>query len=453
MVYPTSLQTFPEQFPTTVADNDFINDITNLLVALENTVGLSGDPPGTGSHESRLKRLEGGGLPRFFFSATTPGGTPQLNDIWINTASEPWIEYYWNGSTWHVMGSDSVFIGSKQFDSTSVPSDNQAPVYKASLDRVQWGNILTNPLSNEGEIIVGGTGGTLTPLAPGNDYDVFTINSSTNLPEWAPTPKYFDQLYLRQYMDFVLHTTPSPSASGELRLYASSSPLGLYYSVNGGSYQAIGGGLGDLSALLNSTGSMLYASDNSGTLAELGIGGEGAALLAIGGIPTWRTNAFVPVPGATLSWSFLYFDGSTWLPLGPGTDGQFLRTHGTSAAPEWTDLPSSPAGGAITAPVGAGRGAILYHNGTDWTFLAPGTAGRYLQTQGSTADPIWAVLPPSMTNPMTTPGDMIYATIGGAPTRLAFGTANNDKFLSVVGGVPALVDSPASLGKSLWMAG
>lgn len=36
------------------------------------------------------------------------------------------------------------------------------------------------------------------------------------------------------------------------------------------------------------------------------------------------------------------------------------------------------------------QGDILYYNGTDYVRLAPGTSGHYLQTQGAAANPQWA---------------------------------------------------------------
>lgn len=35
------------------------------------------------------------------------------------------------------------------------------------------------------------------------------------------------------------------------------------------------------------------------------------------------------------------------------------------------------------------QGDVLYHNGTDWVTLAPGTSGQFLQTQGAGANPMW----------------------------------------------------------------
>lgn len=454
MVYPATRQTFPEQFPDTVADNDFINDITDLLVALEDMVGLTGDSPGPGTHESRLKRLEGGGLPRFFFLATTPPGPNILGDIWINTSTDPWIEYYWNGTVWHVIGSDAVFLGSKQVDNTTPPTDNQVPIYNSSTDRIEWGTALINPLSAPGQLIVGGTAGAPTALSPGADYDVLNINPTTNLPQWSPTPKFFNQLYLRQYMDFIESTSPpSVSASGEIRLYADASQHKLYYSANGASYAELGSGGTDLSDLLSSKGSMVYASDNIGTLARLDLGVEGSTLVVVAGLPVWMSNVFIPFPATAVNGAVIYFDGSTWLPIPPGTSGQFLKTFGAGTAPAWTDLPSSPPGSGIVSPAGSTTGDVLVHDATDWIRLPAGVAGRVLQTNGTSGPPSWVALPTTFSNPMTTTGDMIYATVGGSPVRLAGGTGNNDKFLSIVAGSPVWVDNPASLGRQMWMSG
>lgn len=44
----------------------------------------------------------------------------------------------------------------------------------------------------------------------------------------------------------------------------------------------------------------------------------------------------------------------------------------------------------ISALSGASQGDILYHNGTSYTNLAAGTDGQFLKTQGSSANPTWA---------------------------------------------------------------
>ena len=43
----------------------------------------------------------------------------------------------------------------------------------------------------------------------------------------------------------------------------------------------------------------------------------------------------------------------------------------------------------LNIPGSVAQGDILYYNGTNWVFLAPGTSGDYLQTQGASANPRW----------------------------------------------------------------
>lgn len=51
--------------------------------------------------------------------------------------------------------------------------------------------------------------------------------------------------------------------------------------------------------------------------------------------------------------------------------------------------------------LGTARGSIVYRGASGWNALAPGTAGKYLQTQGASADPQWAenALPPGLLFP------------------------------------------------------
>ncbi len=44
------------------------------------------------------------------------------------------------------------------------------------------------------------------------------------------------------------------------------------------------------------------------------------------------------------------------------------------------------------------QGSLLYRDGSSWTMLGPGTSGQYLQTQGTSANPVWANAPSSTTN-------------------------------------------------------
>lgn len=44
----------------------------------------------------------------------------------------------------------------------------------------------------------------------------------------------------------------------------------------------------------------------------------------------------------------------------------------------------------IDATIGSVRGSVLYRGAAGWTYLPPSTAGQFLQTNGSGADPAWA---------------------------------------------------------------
>ena len=69
-----------------------------------------------------------------------------------------------------------------------------------------------------------------------------------------------------------------------------------------------------------------------------------------------------------------------------GTPGSsnYLRGDGS-----WQTISSSLSGlsdVSLTSPV---QGHILYHNGSNWVNLAPGTSGYVLKTQGAGANPTW----------------------------------------------------------------
>jgi len=63
----------------------------------------------------------------------------------------------------------------------------------------------------------------------------------------------------------------------------------------------------------------------------------------------------------------LYFNGTNWVNLGHGTDGQFLKTKGADANPEWATMSAAPADQGVTNGnthdhVG-GDGAQIDHTG------------------------------------------------------------------------------------------
>ena len=53
--------------------------------------------------------------------------------------------------------------------------------------------------------------------------------------------------------------------------------------------------------------------------------------------------------------------------------------------------------GAKIAMTSDAQGDVLFYGGTDYERLAPGTSGKFLKTQGSSADPIWDDVPAGVT--------------------------------------------------------
>jgi hypothetical protein len=159
-----------------------------------------------------------------------------------------------------------------------------------------------------------------------------------------------------------------------------------------------GGGTTDHTALSN----LLWtASDHTGTASSLAaFDGTGAASYVTG----------------TAHGDVLYFDGTVWTRLAPGTSGEFLQTTGSGTAPVWaasagttdhtalsniiwTDSDHTGTAGAIAGFDGTGdaayfsgttHGDVLYYDGTTWNRLSPGTSGEFLQTAGSGSAPLWA---------------------------------------------------------------
>jgi hypothetical protein len=82
------------------------------------------------------------------------------------------------------------------------------------------------------------------------------------------------------------------------------------------------------------------------------------------------------------------------------------------------------------------KGDLLVGTGADALGrLVVGSNGRILSADSAQATGLaWVDPPATLANPMTTPGDLIAAGAGGAPTRLAIGTAG--QALTVAGGVP-----------------
>ena len=81
----------------------------------------------------------------------------------------------------------------------------------------------------------------------------------------------------------------------------------------------------------------------------------------------------------------LYFNGSNWLRLAPGTDGQSLRTGGAAANPAWENIDNA----TDLSIASQTTGDMLYYNGANWVRLAGGTSGDVLTANGAGAAPTY----------------------------------------------------------------
>lgn len=87
----------------------------------------------------------------------------------------------------------------------------------------------------------------------------------------------------------------------------------------------------------------------------------------------WATcRAFTFSDGGGISWAF---DQNTNVLTGTVGAGANISLE------DLTDVSVTPA-----------QGDILYYNGTDWTELTPGTSGQYLETLGTSANPVWSTV-------------------------------------------------------------
>jgi hypothetical protein len=96
------------------------------------------------------------------------------------------------------------------------------------------------------------------------------------------------------------------------------------------------------------------------------------------------------------------FNGVALTALGAGTS--FLANDGNYKSISLNDLSDTNLTGEV-------QGSVLYRNATEWVVLTPGTSGQFLQTQGASANPLWAT-PPSGLTPPVNPTEDGYIALG-----------------------------------------
>lgn len=202
----------------------------------------------------------------------------------------------------------------------------------------------------------------------------------------------------------------------------------------------------------------LVATSN-GTLTSLSALTSAATLATVGTITTgtWNGTKIDVAHGGTnaatlTNHGVLIGAGTaTVTQLAAAAAGTVLAGQGTSADPSFTAVPTLGVAGTTAGSLafaGSGSGTITLKPqaaaGTwewDWPITA-GSSGQVLTSQGGAGTAMtWT---PSLTNPMTTGGDIIYGGAAGAATRLANGSSG--QVLTSAGGTSAPTWSNAVAG-------
>ena len=77
---------------------------------------------------------------------------------------------------------------------------------------------------------------------------------------------------------------------------------------------------------------------------DISIGTDGAASIAANSVDGTHIAL-----GSDAQGDIMYYNGTNYVRLAPGTDGQFLKTQGSSANPAWADSSGIGMGKAIAA--------------------------------------------------------------------------------------------------------
>ena len=128
--------------------------------------------------------------------------------------------------------------------------------------------------------------------------------------------------------------------------------------------------------------------------------GASVFVIQIGAATTLNVPADNSVTGAKIalgsdaSGDIMYYNGTDYVRLAKGSDGQFLKL--ASGVPSWAadNDTTTPADNTVTAAktdISIVAGDIIYGNGTDsWTRLAKSTAGKVLTMNSGATAPEWA---------------------------------------------------------------
>lgn len=85
-------------------------------------------------------------------------------------------------------------------------------------------------------------------------------------------------------------------------------------------------------------------------------------------------------------------------------------------------------------PTGGAQGDILYQGAAGWAFLAPGTSGNCLTTNGASANPSWGSCGTGSGVTWPTSGDVVISNGTNSPTGIGYGLTGNSVLAETTSG-------------------
>jgi len=222
-----------------------------------------------------------------------------------------------------------------------------------------------------GDLIFASATNTLSKLTAGTNGYVLTLASG--VPTWAASTGGVVSINFG-----TTGLTPNTATGGVVNVAGT---LGAGYGGTGLSTFAVG--------------DIMYASATTPTISKLTLGSSGQVMTVNSGgtAPQWSAQSSLAVGTATnvaggAAGSILYQSGAgVTTTLAIGTAYNIAAVNAGATAPSYQSMSS-----LLDNNFSSGQGTILYRSATAWTALGAGTAGYYLQTGGTGANPLWAAV-------------------------------------------------------------